>query len=493
MAKQTVDTTWTNKKTKAFGSDRANRIARNSVTSMGVSAAARDISTMRTYTDTYGVTISKTGDVTNQRQSGRCWMFSSFNVLRQEAIKKLDVETFEFSQAYGMFYDKLEKANAALEYIIQTADQPVDSRVVQTLLSEGISDGGYYSFAMSLVEKYGLVPKDAMPETACSKNSTQMDERIDRLFRKSADELRAAFAKGKSIDDLRKLKQKQLANFHQILSVCLGEPPLTFDFECKVGKDAQVDKTKLSPVEPKKASDNEDKKDDKKDGEKGEEGAQILRDFDITPLQFAKRYCGIDPRGYVQLISVPSKKYPYGKVYHPTFIDSVLGGIQTRFLNVEPEVLEAATIASLKDGNPVCMACDVMQEFPRHNGDFNYVLSTDTMDYSGLFGIDFDMNRTAMIENYETSLTHAMTFQGVELDKNGKAKQWRIENSWGKDAGKDGYLIMSADWFRLYGGEADVRRQYVPKELLKVWDEGKDVQIDFWENLGYSLGGRARK
>lgn len=246
MADQTVNPQWANEETAAFSADRANRVARNSVTSMGVSAAARDITTMRTYADTYGVAVAKTGDVTNQRQSGRCWMFSSFNVLRQEAIKKLDVDTFEFSQAYGMFYDKLEKANSALEYIIQTADQPTDSRVVNTLLTEGIGDGGYYSFAMSLVEKYGLVPKDAMPETACSKNSTQMDERIDRLFRKSAGELRAAYAAGKSQDELRALKQEQLKGFHQILSVCLGEPPLTFDFECKVGKNAQVDKAKLS-------------------------------------------------------------------------------------------------------------------------------------------------------------------------------------------------------------------------------------------------------
>ncbi len=297
MADQTVNPQWANEETAAFSADRANRVARNSVTSMGVSAAARDITTMRTYADTYGVAVAKTGDVTNQRQSGRCWMFSSFNVLRQEAIKKLDVDTFEFSQAYGMFYDKLEKANSALEYIIQTADQPTDSRVVNTLLTEGIGDGGYYSFAMSLVEKYGLVPKDAMPETACSKNSTQMDERIDRLFRKSAGELRAAYAAGKSIDELRALKQEQLKGFHQILSVCLGEPPLTFDFEYKVGKNAQVDKAKLSPVEPSKASDNKDKK----DGEKDEEGTQILRDFGITPLEFAERYCGVDPRGFVQL------------------------------------------------------------------------------------------------------------------------------------------------------------------------------------------------
>ena len=139
------------------------------------------------------------------------------------------------------------------------------------------------------------------------------------------------------------------------------------------------------------------------------------------------------------------------------------------------------------------MACDVMQEFPRRIQDFNYVLSTDTVDFNGLFGVDFDMDRTSMIDHYETYLTHAMTFQGVELDKDGKAKQWRIENSWGKDAGKDGYLIMSANWFRLYGGESDVRREYVSKELLELWDdESKDVEVELWSGMGRALGGRGR-
>ena len=510
MSEVTIDPKWAAKQQKAFSKDRANRIARNSVTSMDVMAAARDVTAMRSYTDTYGISIPKTGDITNQRQSGRCWMFAAFNVLRQEAIKFLDVDTFEFSQAYGMFYDKLEKVNSTLEYIIETTNKPADDRLVQTLLTEGIGDGGYYPFAMNLVKKYGLVPKSAMPETACSKNSDQMDGRINRLFRKDAALLRKAAADGATLDELHATKQKMLGDFYKILSVCLGEPPIKFDFEMKVGKDCKADAKKLFPVEPgennapqpaegsaakssAKAGKNLAKDVDKGD-KKDEKGAQILRDLNITPLQFAERYCNVDVDAFVSLVSIPGSKFPYGKVYRVKYVDSVLGGLKARFLNVAPEVLEAATIASLKAGHPVAMACDVMQEFPRRIQDFNYVLSTDTVDFNGLFGVDFDMDRTSMIDHYETCLTHAMTFQGVELGKDGKAKQWHIENSWGKDAGKDGYLIMSADWFRLYGGESDVRREYVSEELLKLWDdETKDVEVDPWSGMGYALGGYGRE
>ena len=245
-----LDTTWTRKRSCAFSGERANRIARNSVTSMDVMAAARDISRMRSYTDTYGIAIAKTGEITNQRQSGRCWMFSAFNVLRQETMRFLDVDTFEFSQAFGMFYDKLEKANATLERIIDTADLPTDSREVEDLLEDGLDDGGYYPFAMNIAKKWGLVPKDVMGETACSKNSAQMDGQLNRALRRAAGILRSEAQGGVGTDDLRARKQELLADVHQILCVCLGEPPARFDLELKVGKDCKADPKKLFPIEP---------------------------------------------------------------------------------------------------------------------------------------------------------------------------------------------------------------------------------------------------
>jgi bleomycin hydrolase len=200
-----------------------------------------------------------------------------------------------------------------------------------------------------------------------------------------------------------------------------------------------------------------------------------------------------DPTAYVSLVSIPSERFPYGRVYRLLRTDSFIAGMRTRFLNVEPELLDQAAIASLKDGRPLAMACDVMQNFPRHIEDFKYVLSTDAVDVDGLFGIDLSMSRTDMLDLHETSLTHAMTFQGVELDGNGSPKAWRVENSWGKDAGKDGYLIMSADWFHLYGGEIDVRREYVPTELLDSWDdESQDIEVEPWSSMGRALGAGRR-
>lgn len=477
-----VDTEWAKERNAAFGKERANRVARNAVTSADVMAAARDTTKMRTYSDTFGVTVPKTAEVTNQRQSGRCWFFSAMNALRHDTMTFLDVDTIEFSQAFGMFYDKLEKANSTLEYVIRTADLPDDAREVCYVLDYGMGDGGYYSFAMNVVRKWGIVPKYAMPETACSRNSSQMNAQLERLVRKHAFTLRRMHAGGASEAELRAAKQDMLADVHQLLATCLGEPPVTFDFVMKVGKGCKADAAKLSPIEP-ASDDAQGEKDDSR-------ASQVIRDLGITPLQFAERYVPVDPEDYVALVSMPGESRPYGHAYHLTLTDSVQGGTPIRVLNVEPQVLEQAAIASLKAGVPCAMSCDVMQEFPRSIEDFKYVLSLDGEDLNGLFGVDLSMTRADMIDARETSLTHAMCFQGVELDADGRPKAWRIENSWGKDQGKDGYLVMSADWFRLYGGEVDVRREFVPADVLRLWDEAPVEDVAPWSNICHALGTR---
>lgn len=471
-----------------FVGSRANRIARNSVTSDNVMKAARNVSTLRTYHDTFSVSRPKTGEVTNQRHSGRCWMFSSFNVARAATMKLLDVDSFEFSQSFGMFYDKLEKANSFLENMIALADRPFDDRAVTEELEYCMGDGGYYPYAMNLIRKWGLVPKDAMPETACSKDSAQMDTQLERLARRDAGILRRMHADGATDDQLRAEKQHMLEGFYRILAVCLGEPPATFDFEIAVGKDAKVPADKLfdqggDPKDGQKDSD-EDKKDDKP--------RRILRDRNITPRQFCERYVPFDPDDYVELVSIPGKTRPFGHAYHLLRQDSVLDGKPLRFLNVEPHVLDDAAVASLKAGVPCEMSCDVMQQFPRGIEDFPGVIALDTMDYEGLFDVQLDMERADMYDLRESSLTHAMTFQGVELDDDGKPVAWRVENSWGKDACKDGYLVISSDWFHLYGGEVCVRREFVPADVLRMWDELPAEDVEPWSAMGHALGAMRR-
>lgn len=493
----TVDAAWAHQQATSFSTDHANRIARNAVTSMDVMPAARDYNHMRTYHETYSVELPHTGDITNQRHSGRCWMFSAFNVARAATIKLLDVETFEFSQAYGMFYDKLEKANAFLENIIRLADKPLDDRELMSVLSDGMGDGGYWVFAMNLIAKWGLVPKDVMPETACSKTSEQMDAQLERLLRRDAAILRKAAAAGAGVEELQAKKQELLSDVYKMLCICLGEPPAHFDFEVHVGKKCKVDASKLEEVLPK------DKKDDKTVGAKADSGdddakddatskvddvKRILRDPHITPQEFAQRYVPFDPHDYAEIVFMPSSTAKMNTVYHVRSIDSVEGGMKNRFLNVNQTVLEQAAIAQLKAGEPVSMACDVMQEFPRYIEDFNNVLALDGLDLNGLFGMDLRMERTDMLDMGETCLTHAMTFQGVELDKNGEPVAWRVENSWGKDCGKDGYLYMTADWFRTYGGEVIVRREFLPDEIRDLWNNAEAVDADPWSNIARGLG-----
>ena len=231
--------------TASFSANRANRVARNAVTSMNVHAAARDVTTMRTYHDTFAVSRTRTGKVTNQRHSGRCWMFAAFNVARAATMDLLDVDDFEFSQAFGFFYDKLEKFNVGLEYVIETAALPLDSREVSGLLSHCMGDGNYYPAAMNIIRKWGLVPKDAMPESACTKDADQMNAQLERLFRKSAMELRRLAAEGADVADLREAKEGMVADCHRVLCVCLGEPPLTFDLEVPVGRNCSADAEKI--------------------------------------------------------------------------------------------------------------------------------------------------------------------------------------------------------------------------------------------------------
>lgn len=506
MSQTALDPTWSNERREEFLSERANRIARNAVTSDNIMKAARNGSVLRTYHDTFSVSRPKTGEVTNQRQSGRCWMFSAFNVLRAATMKQLDVDSFEFSQAFGMFYDKLEKANTMLENIIELIDKPIDDRALCFVLEEGVDDGGYYPYAMNLVSKWGIVPKDVMPETACSKSSSQMNDQLARLMRRDAHVLRTLHAEGASEERLHQEKDKMLQDVWRLLAICLGEPPVRFDFVQTIGEKAQVDEAKVivqagddrSEVASDDAHDKDssaanatddkdaDNKDDKSDKDK-DKPRRILRDRNITPREFAERYVSVDPQDYVELVSMPGENRPYGTAWHIRYMDSVTGGKKLRMLNVEQHILEQAAIASLKAGVPCEMACDVMQEFPRGIEDFPNVLALGTMDYSALFDTDLSMDRAAMYDMRESSLTHAMTFQGVELDEQGEPVAWRVENSWGKDAGKDGYLVVSADWFRMYGGEISVRREFVDAETLRQWDETPATDVDPWSAVACAL------
>lgn len=470
---------------REFGNERGNVVARNAVTSANVLGAACNPTRMRTYADTYGVSVRRTGEVTNQRQSGRCWLFATLNVARARTLALLDVDDFEFSQTYGMFYDKLEKANAFLGNVIRTAGLPVSDRSVSYLFGNPISDGGEFRFAANLIAKWGVIPKSAMPETACTRNSEQMNDQLKRLLRVDAAALRKAVAEGRSEAVIDELRCGMVDEIHRVLCVCLGEPPVTFDFETTIGPAADVDPTKVSDQLP-AAPEN----DDKAGGDdKGEKPRRVLRDLGITPLEFLERYVRFDADDYVELISVPGESRPFEHLLGIPLMDTVEGGERWRFLNMPMEVLEDAAVNSLREGVPCYMACDVNQQFVgRKHEEFPGTLATDTVDVEALFNVRLSMDRATMFDLHESSFTHAMTFQGVEIGQNGRPTAWRVENSWGKENCKDGYLIMSGDWYRLYGGNVVVERRFLPDDVLRLWDTLPIEDVEPWSGLGCAVG-----
>ncbi len=457
-----VDVEQMNALTEAFSQCRANRIARDAVTSAGIAGAARDPRACRAYHDTYGVALKTAKTVTHQDKSGRCWMFSTLNVLRSRTLGILDVDDFEFSQAYTTFYEKLEKSNSFLERIIQTADRPASDRLVYHLTLHTAADGGQFMFCASILEKWGIVPKEAMPDTACTRDTKYLNETLGELLIHDAAVLRRRFAEGATSEELEQEKAAMLADVHRMLCCCLGEPPLRFDFDCVVGEGADVDASKVEACA---------------------DGRRILRDHGVTPREFLDRYVRFDAGDYVELVSMPGATRPFGHLYGVDWFDAVIGGRPLRLLNMEMPVLEQAVIASLKGGVPAYMMCDVGKRTLRGTGDFAGVLACDSVDLEGLFDIDLSISRADALDLNGTGLSHCMAFQGVELDEAGEPVAWRVENSWGASECKDGYLIISRDWWRAWGGDVVVERRFVPEDVLQLWDTLPVDHVDPWDGF----------
>ena len=470
---------WAAALAEGFAAERANRVARNAVTAEGVAKTVRDPVAMRAYARPFDVSLAAPANVTNQKSTGRCWLFSTYNSLRERWARAIDCPDVDFSHAYGQFFDKLEKANSFLSHVIETASRPYDDRVVEHLMRHPIPDGGEWRFAANLIEKWGMVPASAMPETVCSESTKAMNQLLARLLRKDAAILRAAAADGEGAGALAERARQMMADVHRVLCICLGEPPVTFDLTVELGPKATLDAPALpgsrvevqGPLEGAGA----------RSGGAVEGGERrILTCRGLTPREFARDCVGFDASDYVDLISLPLDDLPFGRAYGVRWVDSVVGGAPLRFVNVPMETMEDAAMASLDAGEACYFACNVGQNSPRTLDDFPGILGLDTMDWEGVFGVDLSMGKAEMFELREAYLTHAMTLQGYSRGASGRPSAWRVENSWGKDACDEGYFTIAGDWWRLYAGEVVVARRFVDEATRAVWDEAEAVMTEPW-------------
>ncbi|HFI0465035.1 TPA: aminopeptidase C [Streptococcus suis] len=392
----------------------------------------------------YVFSIDLTKDaVSNQKASGRCWMFAALNTFRHKLISDFKLENFELSQAHTFFWDKYEKSNWFLEQIIATADQEIGSRKVKFLLDTPQQDGGQWDMVVALFEKYGVVPKSVYPESISSSASRELNQYLNKLLRQDAQILRDLLAKGASSEEVQVQKENLLQEIFNFLAVNLGLPPRSFDF-------AYRDKDNV-----------------------------YHRDTNVTPQAFYEKYVGLKLSDYVSIINAPTTDKPYNKSYTVELLGNVVGAPAVRYLNVEMNRFKELAIAQLKAGESVWFGSDVGQSSNRQTG----IMATNTYDFSSGLGIHFHQDKAGRLDYSESLMTHAMVLTGVDLDDNEQPLKWKVENSWGDKVGDKGYFVASDSWMDEYTYQIVVQKEFLTPEELAAYQAQPQVLAP-WDPMG---------
>lgn len=386
----------------------------------------------------------KTGPIQHQHKSGRCWLFAGMNFLRQKAVTnpKNDFKDIVFSGSYMVFWHNMEKANYFMEMIIDTKDDSLDDRTVRWILQNPVCDGGQWGMFNGLVKKYGVVPKEAMPENQQSDNTGEMNGRVATKLRQSAAKLRDMAAKGASVEELRAEKEKILSDFYTLYSLSLGEPPKVFDYEYY-----------------------------DKDG-------NYKRIENITPQDFYAQYVDVELDDYVCLVNAPMYDKKMNELYTVKYLGNMWEGERIIYLNVEIDEMKKYVLAQLEAGETVWFGSDCIKQSDRPTGLFVHNL----FDYESVYLTDFSMTKGERLDYNDSFPNHAMVFTGVNL-ADGVPNRWKVENSWGEDLGAKGYFVMSDGWFNEFVYQVIINKKYLPEDVQKKF-EGEPVVLAPWDPLG---------
>lgn len=417
----------------------ADRALRNALNATSIDKLAANAEARPANTDhmTYRV---KSRGITDQKSSGRCWLFTGLNVLRSQMMAKNNLGELKLSQNYNFFYDQLEKANLFLQAIIETGKEPMDSRRVEWLFKNPLSDGGQYTGLSDNITKYGVVPAEIMPETFSSNSTSRLSNLVSLKLREDGLKLRSMIASGAKAKQIDETREKMLGEIYRMLALTLGVPPTQFTWTRRDTKGNTVD----------------------------------TRTY--TPQEFYREYAGNNLKDdYVMLMNDPTR--PYHALYEIDLDRHAYDGQNWTYINLPMEEIKEMAIASLKDSTMMYFSCDVGKFFDREKG----VLDVDNFDYESLFGTTFGMNKADRIRTGASASSHAMTLVGVDLDKAGKPQRWLIENSWGPGA-NGGHLIMTDPWMDEYMFRLVVNRKYVPAKTLDILKQ-KPTVLPAWDPM----------
>ena len=414
----------------------------NAISHNGLLASLEKRSAAVENTPVFSLDLTK-DKVSDQKASGRCWMFAALNTFRHKMIANFQLEDFELSQAHTFFWDKYEKSNWFLEQVLATADQELTSRKVKFLLDTPQQDGGQWDMVVALFEKYGVVPKSVYPESISSSDSRELNQILNKLLRQDAQILRELVAEGANSAELQAKKEELLQEVFNFLAMNLGLPPRQFDFSYR----------------------------DKDNHFHSESG--------LTPLTFYQKYVELKLDDHVSIINAPTADKPYGRSYTVEMLGNVVGSKPVRYLNVEMNRLKELAIAQMQAGETVWFGSDVGQSSNRKAG----VMAEGMHDFTAGMDIRLTQDKAGRLDYSESLMTHAMVLTGVDLDENGKAKKWKVENSWGEKVGNKGYFVASDAWMDEYTYQIVVRKEFLTAAELAAY-EAEPIVLSPWDPMG---------
>lgn len=425
--------------TATYEGNTTDRALMNAISANDVRTLALNQENLRGGLDTHFSHRVNSKGITNQEQSGRCWLFTGFNVLRAKAMARHGWSQCEFSQGYTFFWDQLEKSNLFLQGIIDTRERPLTDQMVEWLLKHPLSDGGTYTGVADLVAKYGIVPAEVMPETYNTNNTSRVTSLIKEKLREFALQLREAKG-GKK--ELEALKTDMLGTVYRMLVLSMGEPVKEFTWAPKDAK-----------------------------------GKALSEPKSYTPQSFYKQWIGEDLNAdYVMLMNDPSRDY--WKVYEIDFDRHVYDGHNWLYVNLPIDEIKQMAFASIKDSTMMYFSCDVAKQLNSTRG----LLDMDNYDYGALFGTTFGMDKKQRIQTFDSGSSHAMTLMAVDVDEQGNFNKWMVENSWGATNGYRGHLIMTDEWFNEYMFRLVVNKKYVPTKVMDVLKQ-KPIRLPAWDPM----------
>lgn len=381
----------------------------------------------------------ETKGISNQKSSGRCWMYTGLNVLRAKVIEKYKLNDFQFSHNYLFFYDQLEKANLFYNGMIETASLPLDDRKVIWLLKNPIGDGGQWTGVVDLISKYGIVPEAAMPETYQSENTSMMSKLIKRKIREDGITLRKLAQSKISEQKVWQQKNKALADIYKMLVYSLGEPPAEFTWQYK-NTDNKISETK-----------------------------------EYTPQEFYNEVLDVNLDDYVMIMDNPTLEY--GKLYEIEYDRHMQEGGNWKYINIDVEKIKKYAVKSLQANEGMYFSCDVGKQLESSKG----FLDVNTYDYSSLFGVDFNMDKKTRIQTFESGSTHGMALMGVNILEDKSTDKWLLENSWGTK-GHNGYLIMTDEWFDEYMFRLVLDKRFLDAKTLDILEQ-EPIKLPPWDPM----------